>query len=85
MTKAKCLEVLDRYERMLSAIRPHKKDREMVEHLRSMIPRMREMLAEDFLWKFMRWLGFMQGVLWQRKWFTLEDLKKHNRPLSKHL
>lgn len=96
MTREKCLEVVDRYERFLAPLGPKKKDREMVEHILGMLPQMRSMLdtSEPNLGpgypisyfksqrneKFMRWLGFIQGVLWQRKWFTLEELKEHNRP-----
>lgn len=29
--------------------------------------------------KVMRWLGFLQGVLWARGFFTLEELKGHSR------
>ncbi len=29
--------------------------------------------------KAMRWLGFLQGVLWARGFFTLEELKGHSR------
>jgi hypothetical protein len=29
--------------------------------------------------KLMRWLGFIQGVLWERKAYTLSKLKGHNR------
>jgi hypothetical protein len=83
MTREKCLEVLDRYERFLSPLGPKKKDREMVNHiLFKMIPKMDAMLvlpSQEDIEKFMRWLGFIQGVLWQRGWFTLEELKEHNR------
>lgn len=29
--------------------------------------------------KAMRWLGFIQGVLWAEHVFTVHDLKEHNR------
>ena len=56
---------------------------EAKKHLRAMIPEMREMLADstqDRTEKCMRWLGFIQGVLWTVGDFTLEDLKNHSRP-----
>lgn len=46
------------------------------QHLVSMYPEMMTMEDEG---KLMRWLGFMQGVLWAEKRFTLEQLKDHNR------
>lgn len=30
--------------------------------------------------KAMRWLGFLQGVFWERGYFSLDDLKNHSRP-----
>jgi hypothetical protein len=30
--------------------------------------------------KAMRWLGFLQGILWEDDHFTLDDLKNHSRP-----
>jgi len=30
--------------------------------------------------KAMRWLGFLQGVLWSRGFYSLNDLKNHSRP-----
>jgi hypothetical protein len=52
-------------------------------HLLAMIPELREMLADtsqDRTEKCMRWLGFIQGVLWSTSVFTLEELKDHSRP-----
>lgn len=81
MTDEKILEVLDRYEHYLSSgyyqattIGPQ------VAHLVQMIPQMRDMLTEGRREKLMRWLGFMQGVLWSVEIFTLEELMAHNKP-----
>jgi hypothetical protein len=30
--------------------------------------------------KAFRWLGFVQGVLWTNRVYTLDNLKSHNRP-----
>jgi hypothetical protein len=30
--------------------------------------------------KAMRWLGFLQGVLWSHDFYMLDDLKNHSRP-----
>lgn len=83
MTREKCLELIDRYERFLEPLSTTKlkkpKDPEMVRHLLGMLPQMRLFVISNPD-KFMRWLGFIQGVLWQRKWFTLEELKEHSRP-----
>ena len=50
-------------------------------HLHSMIPKMEEMAQKnDYVTreKLMRWLGFMQGVLWEHGYFTIDDLRKMN-------
>lgn len=74
----KCREVTARYSKRL-------KDYEYgpLSHCKTMLPKMEKMLDEGKLEKFFRWLGFMQGVLWVEKLYTLEELKDHNRPDSK--
>ncbi len=34
----------------------------------------------DRIEKAMRWLGFLQGVLWSTRVYSLDDLKNHSRP-----
>lgn len=46
------------------------------QHIISMIPKM--LVMED-VEKLMRWLGFIQGVLWAKQLYTLEELKSHNK------
>ncbi len=50
------------------------------EHILYMIPQIREFLAQGRKEKAFRWLGFIQGVLWEKGDFSLEGLKNHNRP-----
>ena len=50
-------------------------------HLHSMIPKMEEMSQKnDYVTreKLMRWLGFMQGVMWEHGHYTVDDLRKMN-------
>lgn len=76
VTKEKCREVLELYEASIGVAKASL----WSDHLKSMIPKMRGMLDDgDRQEKFMRWLGFMQGVFWVIGWFSLEDLKRHNR------
>lgn len=49
-------------------------------HLRAMVPELIEMADAGRTEKCMRWLGFMQGVLWRNGTFTLDELKEHSRP-----
>lgn len=51
-------------------------------HLRTMIPVMQGMADKcedpDTKEKLMRWIGFMQGALWQRGEFTVDDFRAMN-------
>jgi len=50
-------------------------------HLHKMIPQMEEMSQHnDYATreKLMRWLGFMQGVMWEHDHYTIDDLRKMN-------
>lgn len=52
-------------------------------HAASMIPRMREMVDDPAQReKLMRWMGFLQGVLWLTGVYTMHQLRDHNRPPS---
>lgn len=39
-----------------------------------------ELVPAGRIEKAMRWLGFIQGVLVTKHYFTLEDVKKHSMP-----
>lgn len=81
MTTGKCLEVLRVYKNALhtcedwKALPPGVRD-----HLNSMFDRMEPMILNDDREKFMRWLGYAQGVLHVYSVYTLDELKNHNRP-----
>jgi hypothetical protein len=49
-------------------------------HLRFMCIEAQQFVDEDRTEKAMRWLGFLQGVLWARGFYSLDDLKNHSRP-----
>lgn len=51
-----------------------------LDHLLDMIPQMREFIRDARREKLMRWLGWMQGVLFMAGVYTLEELKEHNKP-----
>lgn len=53
---------------------------EMLAHCHRMLDMMEVFITEGRMDKVMRWLGFLQGVFWSRGWYSLEDLKNHNRP-----
>ncbi|MDE1941463.1 MAG: hypothetical protein KGI66_05055 [Patescibacteria group bacterium] len=51
-----------------------------LEHCHGMLDKMEEFVVEGRMDKTFRWLGFIQGVLWSQKVYTLSELKDHNRP-----
>jgi hypothetical protein len=67
---------LDLYQRRIhEELGQHPTDAELL-HLAGMIPEMRFFPDVE---KQMRWLGFIQGVLWHRKLYTLDELRAHCR------
>jgi hypothetical protein len=89
MTDEKNLEVSVFYEKHLVEIGAKKVKADYnakplgdddINHLLSMIPEMREFIKTGRREKFFRWLGFIQGVLWKRGDFTLNELRNHNKP-----
>lgn len=51
-----------------------------LEHCHGMLDKMVEFVHEGRIEKAFRWLGFIQGVLWTNRAYTLTELKDHNRP-----
>ena len=50
-------------------------------HLHKMIPQMEELSQNNDYptrEKLMRWIGFMQGVLWEHGHYSIDDLRKMN-------
>lgn len=72
MDRKNALDLIDQYcETMLA--RGH--GDEVVTHLRDRFP------EDGSERKAMRWLGFMQGVLYSQGVYSLEQLKEHSRNL----
>lgn len=49
-------------------------------HLRFMCVESQKFIDAGKIDKAMRWLGFLQGVLWARGIYSLDDLRNHSRP-----
>ena len=49
-------------------------------HYKFMCLEAQKFVDEGRIEKAMRWLGFIQGVLWHGEYFTLDELKEHSRP-----
>ena len=89
MTGDQIVAATDKYDRELEKeeipIAEHPHDivcmmrRAALAHLRTMFPKMVQFVSEDKIEKAMRWLGFVQGVLWVCGVYTLDQLKADNR------
>ena len=75
MTREKLDKIVAFYDAELK-LRNHPcaKDQYWGGHIRWMLNNM-----PDDLKKAGRWLGFIQGVLWMRNMFSIEQMKEHNR------
>lgn len=89
MTDEQVLQALDLYEQVLKERGaepievPHNycpaSPKEALNHALSMIAPMHQFLVDGKREELMRWLGFLQGILWSEGIFTLDELKNHNR------
>jgi len=90
MDKKKIKEVIDIYRKKFEDLNiekeayPHDEFLNFPEiglkHCYSMLDKMEKFLDEDRIEKSFRWLGFIQGVLWSQKIYTLTELMNHNMP-----
>lgn len=89
MTDEKIREVLEIYRKLLDKYNVSRKpsphdvfpltDKELIDHLYYMLDQIDSFLRQGHRDKAFRWLGFMQGCLWCLRFYTLEDLKNHNK------
>lgn len=89
MTDEQMLQALGLYEQVLKERgakpieMPHDRYptslQEAINHALSMVSPMRQFLADGKKEKLMRWLGFLQAILWREGIFLLDELKNHNR------
>ena len=79
MDKDKLYQVLDRYTKDCEDYEddPFKLE---LDHVRQMIPQVREFVRQGRMEKAMRWLGFIQGVFWIIGMYTIQEMKDHNKP-----
>lgn len=81
MTKEKILKTLSFYKDFINKLIPTYDgpyDKNQLNHILTMLPKMEVFIEEGRIEKTMRWLGFIQGILWSWGIFTLEELKLHN-------
>ncbi len=90
MEVAKVERVIDYYESTLIKLgfRPEEANyktklvllTDQINHVVSMLPKMKRFLEENRVEKTMRWLGFVQGVLYSHGFFSIDELRHHNMP-----
>ena len=49
-----------------------------LEHCHGMLEKIEQFIQEGRMDKVFRWLGFVQGVLWSQRIYTLRELACHN-------
>ena len=88
MTKEQVIAALAKYEVQLSSSRgamrwpsenPIHGRADRSAHILWMCSEARKHLEADKVEKAMRWLGFIQGVLWADSFYTIEEMKDDNR------
>ena len=92
MTSSKLREVIGIYRQYFEANEigkinfPHEEilnnSKLGLEHCHGMLDQMLIFIDNGRFDKTYRWLGFIQGVLWVNRIYTLDDLKNQNRPDS---
>lgn len=90
MTPEKVLQVIEIYRKLFTdedigkINYPHDELVDCAEtgldHCHGMLDKIVEFVREGRTEKAFRWLGFIQGVLWSNRVYTLTDIKNHNRP-----
>lgn len=83
MTNKKITEVLNKYEEFINDyMKTHMltiKFSESCNHILEMIPKMRIFLQQNKQEKINRWLGFIQGFMWSNGFFTIDEMRNHNK------
>ena len=82
MTTDRMLEILDQYDRNLyvqAAPVSEAAGGTRLQHVRWMCQQVPAFIDAGKLEKAHRWLGFIQGALWHDGFYTIEEMKEHNK------
>jgi hypothetical protein len=60
-------------------IKPKRENKPTTPHLLFMCEEIPKLIDNGKIEKAMRWLGFIQGVLCEKDFYTIDQLKDHNR------
>lgn len=77
MKNEKIMNMCKKYEDYIKKWRHSDADFNHVKWMTKQVP---DFLGAGRKEKVNRWLGFIQGVLWAKKIYTIEEMKEHNRP-----
>jgi hypothetical protein len=80
MLNERCIRILKKYAKQLETEEWAGPSSTALDHVAEMIPKAIEFFQERRREKGFRWLGFIQGVLWMEKIYTIQEMKDHNRP-----
>jgi len=83
MLNEKCIAILEMYGKDLERDIADDQDPGVapsLKHALTMVPKAIAFFMEGRREKGFRWLGFIQGVLWSEGYYSIEELKNHNRP-----
>lgn len=83
MEDQKILDICKFYNDELSVYYNEIYIRDTYKHLLYMLWKIPHFIEEGRKEKANRWLGFVQGVLWAKDIYTIEEMKEHNRPNEK--
>jgi hypothetical protein len=80
MEDEKFLEACEIYKEKLYPLAEEFNFAETYKHLLYMVWRIPQFIKDGRKEKANRWLGFVQGALWAKDIYTIEEMKEHNRP-----
>jgi hypothetical protein len=89
MRDERILEIAELYRKRLDAGHARKQEHSQtlhpsntlpaVMHARWMLDKLPGLVEQGEREKTFRWLGFIQGILWGAGYYTIEELRSHNR------
>lgn len=87
MTEAQLQQVCQKYRTRLQRVKPQCHNLEQIAgeladlyaHVCWMLPEIPKLYAAGKVEKAMRWLGFVQGVLWSCKLYSIQEMAEDNR------
>lgn len=85
MTTEKVTKVVKMYEKRLNELLETDRwdGNAQLTHALGMCAQIQDLMGDDEREKAMRWLGFLQGVLYCNGIYTIEEMKTHNRVTKK--